>query len=105
MFVDSLGVWLSPNLSLSEQSTPVKHDAVLELSRRLHYYDTVIDRSDSVALSAAYNESRTAIMRGIHPVTREEAVQFAAMCCQIMHGNYDVSKQKKGAIQYVYDGT
>lgn len=83
---------------MAEQSVMIKPDTVLLLGKRLHYYDNDIDRSDPIALNLLYVQARDAILQGTHPVTKEEAVQFAALMCQILYGNHDPTKHKKGFI-------
>ena len=41
-------------------------------------------------------QSKNAIIDGTHPCTREEAVQFAALQCQIQYGNHNEAKHKPG---------
>ena len=41
-------------------------------------------------------QSRDAIVDGAHPCTREEALQFAALQCQVAYGNYNEAKHKPG---------
>ena len=41
-------------------------------------------------------QSKDAIVDSTHPCTREEAIQFAALQCQIQYGNYDEAKHKPG---------
>ena len=40
-------------------------------------------------------------MDSTHPCTREEAIQFAALQCQIQYGNYDEAKHKPGYLTLV----
>lgn len=41
-------------------------------------------------------QSRDAIVEGAHPCTREEALQFAALQCQVAYGNHSEAKHKPG---------
>lgn len=41
-------------------------------------------------------QSRDAIIDGAHPCTREEALQFAALQCQVSYGNHSEAKHKQG---------
>lgn len=97
-----VGTWLNPQLTISEQGIAVTNDKVFVLGKRLHFYDNDIDRSDPIALNLLYVQSRDSILQGTHPVTKEESVQFAALMCQILFGNHDPNKHKKGFVEYVY---
>ena len=46
-------------------------------------------------------QSKDAIVDSTHPCTREEAIQFAALQCQIQYGNYDEAKHKPGYLTLV----
>ena len=89
---------MDPDQTLSQQNIP--SEETLTLGKRLHFHDGEIDRSDPIALNLLYIESRDKILDGTHPVTRDEAIQFAALMCQIMHGNHDPNKHKKGFLKY-----
>lgn len=43
-----------------------------------------------------------AMIEGTHPVTREEAVQLAALHSQIQFGNYEEARFKKGFLKPWY---
>ncbi len=44
-------------------------------------------------------QTSAAIVSGDHPVTKSEAIGFAALHCQILYGPYNPDKQKPGAIE------
>ena len=43
-----------------------------------------------------HTQSRDAIIDSTHPCTREEAIQFAALQCQVQYGNHNEAKHKPG---------
>ncbi|KAL7754362.1 hypothetical protein RI367_000343 [Sorochytrium milnesiophthora] len=88
------GNWLNPEKSLPEQG--VKDTDMLILKKKFFFSDSNIDRNDPIQLNLLYVQARDAIIAGTHPCTQEEAVQFAALQCQIMHGSHDDNKHKPG---------
>ncbi len=44
-------------------------------------------------------QCRNGIIDGTHPVTYDEAIQFAGLQCQIQFGDYEESKHKPGIIE------
>lgn len=44
-------------------------------------------------------QSRDAILDGTHPVTQEEAIQFAGIQCQIQFGDHIENKHKSGFLE------
>lgn len=44
-------------------------------------------------------QMRDAILNGAHPVTKEEAVQFAGLQCHIQFGPYVETKHKPGFLE------
>ncbi|KAI9188228.1 hypothetical protein H9P43_002619 [Blastocladiella emersonii ATCC 22665] len=86
--------WLNPEKSLPEQG--VDETATLLLKKKFFYSDQSIDRNDPIQLHLVYQQSRDGIVSGKHPCTLDEAVQFAALQAQIVHGNYDEAKHKVG---------
>eukprot|EP00731_Ephydatia_muelleri_P016952 Em0010g50a len=78
---DELAVnWLNSDKSLREQG--ISETAVLTLRKRFFFSDQNVDRNDPVQLNLIY--------------CREEAVQFAALQCQIQYGNHNEAKHKPG---------
>ena len=86
--------WLNTEKSLREQG--IEETNVLTLRRKLFFSDQSIDRNDPVQLNLLYIQSRDAIIDGTYPCTRDEAVHFAALQCQIQYGNYNKAKHKPG---------
>lgn len=44
-------------------------------------------------------QTRDAIIKGAHPVTEQQAIQFAALQCQIQFGDHNEKKHKPGFIE------
>jgi len=44
-------------------------------------------------------QSQSAIVKGTHPCTQDEAAQFGALQCQITFGNHEPDKHKPGFIR------
>ena len=44
-------------------------------------------------------QTRDAILKGAHPVTEAQAIQFAALQCQIQFGEHEESKHKPGFLE------
>lgn len=47
------------------------------------------------------DQSQSAIIKGTHPCTVEEAAQFGALQCQITFGTHEPDKHKPGFIKCV----
>lgn len=86
--------WLNTEKSLREQG--IEETVVLTLRKKFFFSDQNVDRNDPVQLNLLYVQSRDAIIDGTHPCTRDEAVQFAALQCQIQYGNHNEAKHKPG---------
>lgn len=84
--------WLDPEMTLREQG--VSEDTPVTLRKLFIDLDT--DQLDSVHLNLSYVQSRDAIIDGIYPCTKEEAVLLAALQCCIQYGKYDASKHTPG---------
>ena len=44
-------------------------------------------------------QCRDAIVDGTHPVTMDDATQFAGMQCQIQYGDYNEAKHRSGFLE------
>jgi len=86
--------WVDQSKTLREQG--IDDDETLLLRRKFFYSDQNIDSRDPVQLNLLYVQTRDAIVQGTHPVTIDQACQFAGIQCQIQYGNYDESKHKSG---------
>ena len=54
---------------------------------------------DSILSSVFVLQTRDAILKGAHPVTNDEALQFAGLQCQIQFGDHVESKHKPGFLE------
>ncbi|XP_053619003.1 talin-2-like isoform X2 [Plodia interpunctella] len=86
--------WLDMHRTLRELR--VRARATLLLQRRLYYSDRNVDARDPVQLNLLYVQTRDAILDGRHPVTVEQACEFAGLQCQIQYGDYQEEKRKTG---------
>ncbi|KAJ3364655.1 Talin-1 [Allomyces javanicus] len=86
--------WLNPEKSLPEQGV-AESDTVI-LRKKFFFSDGTIDRDDPVQLNLLFSQSRDAIISSKYPCTLNEAIQFAALQCQITQGTYDELKHRPG---------
>ncbi|KAL5020158.1 hypothetical protein ScPMuIL_003050 [Solemya velum] len=89
--------WLDHNKTLREQL--VDPAETLLLRRKFFFSDQNIDSRDPVQLNLLYVQSRDAILLGKHPVTQDEATQFAGIQCQIQFGDHVDAKHKTGFLE------
>lgn len=89
--------WVDQSKTLREQG--IDDDETLLLRRKFFYSDQNIDSRDPVQLNLLYVQTRDAIIQGTHPVTIDQACQFAGIQCQIQYGNYEESKHKSGFLE------
>ena len=74
-------------------------DQIFLLKRKFFVYEANVDRNDRVELHMVYCQFRDEVVGGLHPCSRDEAAQFAALQSQIVDGNYDPTKHKSDFIQ------
>lgn len=86
--------WVDHAKTLREQG--IHEDETLLLRRKFFFSDHNVDSRDPVQLNLLYVQARDAIIAGSHPVTIEEASQFAGLQSQIQFGDYIESKHKSG---------
>jgi len=89
-----LGVWLKGSLPLTEQVSTL--DQIFLLKKKFYMNDANIDQDDPVQLHLVYCQSRDDIVSGKHPVTKDEAIQFGALQCQIQLGDFKPDVHKPG---------
>ena len=89
--------WVDHSKTLREQG--IVESEVLLLKRKYFYSDANIDSRDPVQLNLLYEQARAAILDGTHPVTMDNAVQFAAYDLQIKYGDYRESSHRSGALE------
>ncbi|CAF3470464.1 unnamed protein product [Rotaria socialis] len=85
-------VWLDHSKTLRQQD--IHEQSTVILRRKYFCSDTNIDQRDPVQLNLLYVQCRNGIIDGTHPVTYDEAIQFAGLQCQIQFGDYQESKHK-----------
>ncbi|XP_060807552.1 talin-1 isoform X2 [Amyelois transitella] len=90
--------WLDMHRTLREMEVGPR-DTLL-LKRRLFYTDRNVDPRDPVQLNLLYVQTRDAILDGRHPVTQEQACEFAGLQCQIQYGDYQEEKHKTGYLEH-----
>ncbi|KAK3099739.1 hypothetical protein FSP39_008848 [Pinctada imbricata] len=84
--------WLDHSKSLAEQG--VTSNMTLILRRKFFYSDRNVDKSDPVQLNLLFSQARDSIINGVHPVTQDEAIQFAGLQCQVQYGDHNEEKHK-----------
>lgn len=85
--------WLKNAKTLTEQGDP---DQVVVLKKRFYVHDSKLDPSQAVQLHLSYIQGRESITGGNHPVTRDEAVMFAALQAQAEVGPFNPETRKHG---------
>lgn len=86
--------WLDHSKTLREQT--IDPNEILLLRRKFFYSDQNVDARDPVQLNLLYVQSRDAILNGTHPVSIEEAIQFAGLQCQVQFGDHVEAKHRPG---------
>ncbi|CAF4072990.1 unnamed protein product, partial [Rotaria sp. Silwood2] len=85
-------LWLDHSKTLRQQE--IDEQSTVVLRRKYFFSDTNIDQRDPVQLNLLYIQCRNGILDGTHPVTYDEAIQFAGLQCQMHFGDYQESKHK-----------
>ncbi|UYV64796.1 TLN1 [Cordylochernes scorpioides] len=88
--------WVDQSKTLREQG--VDEEETLLLRRKFFYSDQNVDSRDPVQLNLLYVQARDAIINGTHPVTVDQACQFAGLQCQIQYGEHIETKHRAGFI-------
>eukprot|EP01133_Synstelium_polycarpum_P004292 gene4292-5011_t len=91
------GDWLNHSQPLHEQG--VSDETVVLLKKKFFVDDFNVNRDDPIQLHLVYVQSRDAIISGSHPCSYDEAVQFAALQCQIQLGNHNTTAHKTGYLK------
>ena len=81
---------------LTTQNFDVTMFELLFHRKKFFFSDQNVDRNDPVQLNQLYAQARDAIVDGTHPCAFDEAVNLAALQCQIVFGKHDPSKHKPG---------
>ena len=88
--------WVDHSKTLREQG--IDESETLILRRKFFFSDQNIDSRDQVQLNLLYVQTRDAIIAGTHPVTMEEACEFAGIQSQIQFGDYNENKHRAGLL-------
>ncbi|CAH1788698.1 unnamed protein product [Owenia fusiformis] len=89
--------WLDHSKTLRQQG--IDENETLLLRRKFFFSDQNVDARDPVQLNLLYVQMRDAIINGAHPVTQDEAIQFAGFMCQIQYGDHVDHKHKPGFLE------
>lgn len=88
------GQWLKNNVPIPEQVTTL--DQMFILKKKFFVNDANVSQDDPIELHLVYCQSRDDINAGNHPCTKDEAIQFSALQCQIQHNNLNPDVHKPG---------
>eukprot|EP01119_Soliformovum_irregulare_P005210 TRINITY_DN1675_c0_g1_i1.p1 TRINITY_DN1675_c0_g1~~TRINITY_DN1675_c0_g1_i1.p1 ORF type:complete len:1447 (-),score=577.25 TRINITY_DN1675_c0_g1_i1:61-4401(-) len=91
------GVWLKSQLPITEQVGSL--DQTFLLKKKFFIHDVNVDTDDPVSLHLIYCQSRDDINNGKHAVTRDEAINFAALQCQVQMGDLKPDLHKPGYLE------
>jgi len=89
--------WVDHSRTLREQG--IVETDVLLLKRKYFYSDANIDSRDPVQLNLLYQQAKEAIVDGTHPVTLENAIEFAALQVQIQLGDHKEANHRPGLLE------
>lgn len=84
--------WLDHAKTLREQA--ISEEETLILRRKFFFSDTNVDSRDPIQLNLLYVQCRDGILRGLHPVQKETALQLAALQAHIQYGDFPKDKPK-----------
>ena len=84
-------------MTLREQG--ISDTDIVILKKKFFFSDQTIDQNDPVQLGLLFNQELAAIVTGNHPCSVDEATQFAAMQMQVVYGNHEPDKHKKGFLK------
>jgi len=87
------GRFLKATKPITEQGNS---NEVLVLRKRYYVTDAQLDANSPVQLHLAYIQGRDMVVSGLHPVTKEEVVQFAALQAQAQFGIFNPQTHKPG---------
>jgi len=93
------GKWLKSGRPLTEQGNS---NEVLVLRKRYYVTDAQLDASSPVQLHLAYIQGRDMVVSGLHPVTKEETIQFAALQAQAQYGIFNPQIHKLGFLDLTH---
>jgi len=85
--------WLKATKPITEQGNS---NEVIVLRKRYYVTDAQLDANSPVQLHLAYIQGRDMVVSGLHPVTKEETIQFAALQAQAQYGIFNPQTHKPG---------
>jgi len=88
------GIWFKGNMAIPEQVETM--DQLILLKKRFFVNDANVDQDDPVQLHLVYCQCRDDVVSGKHPVSKDEAVLFASLQCQITSADYKPDQHKPG---------
>jgi len=77
----------------------VDENTPLIFSKRFFATDANVNEEDAIGLHLLYSQCQNMIMTSQFHTTDEEAVQLAALQCQITYGSYDPKKHRSGFLE------
>ena len=79
----------------------VFHLSVYVCTRRKRFFfsDEMVDGCETAEMGLVYVQSRNGVLNGTYPVSKEEAIQFAALQCQVEMGDYSTKEHKQGCLR------
>ncbi|VDO63166.1 unnamed protein product [Schistosoma margrebowiei] len=89
--------WLAPGKTLRQHG--VDESEILLLRRKYFYSDQNIDTRDPVQLNLLYVQLKEAILNGTHPISQDQAINLAALQCQVEYGPMVPEKIKRNPIE------
>ena len=67
--------------------------------KRFFFSDEAVDGSEAAEVGLVYVQSRNGILKGTYPVSKEEAIQFAALQCRVEMGEYSAEEHQLGCLR------
>lgn len=67
--------------------------------KRFFFSDEMVDGCETAEMGLVYVQSRNGILNGTYPVSKEEAIQFAALQCQVEMGDYSAREHQQGCLR------
>jgi talin len=86
--------WLDGKKPLPDQVHTM--DQLFIHKQFLNFYNDRANEDDPMRLHLVYTQSRDDIVAGNHPISKDEAIVFAALQCQVQCGDYKPDVHKSG---------
>jgi len=83
--------WLDQNIRFCDQASIPNADEVhtVVMRKRFFVFDGEFQLADTAYIHFLFLECKQSVLRGVYPLSMEEALAFAALQLQITVGNYD----------------